>query len=117
MIIKLDKGDTQEIFKEFVDEATRIYINSKIKSLFDKRVEKIIQDKLDSLDLDKIFVSKISQRLDEYFKVGRWDGRIKYVDEQIEKKMESIDFDKILTDEFVSKVSQDIFKRMKFTIK
>ena len=61
------------IFKEFVDEATRVHINSKVKSLFDQRVETIVNDKLESLDLDKMIEAKLGQRLDEYFKTSRWD--------------------------------------------
>ena len=117
MILKLDKGDTREIFKEFVDDATREYINSKIKSLFDARVDKIVQDKLESLDLDKMFKGQITKRLDEYFKMSRWSGKSDYVDKQIKKHLDEMDFKKLVTEEFVSKVSQDIFKRMKFSLK
>ena len=117
MILKLDKGDTREIFKEFVDEATRTHINSKIKSLFDARVNQIVEDKLNSLDLEKMFKGKINQVLDEKFKISRWSNKADYIDKQIKKHLEEMDFDKVVTDEFVSKVSADIFKRMKFNLK
>jgi hypothetical protein len=113
MILKLDKGDTNEIFKEFVDEATREYINSKIKSLFDKRVEEDVKNKLARLDLHAMFQGKISQRVDEHFK-PTWRGQLEYVDKQIEKKLESIDFEKMITDAFATKVADSIRNKIVF---
>ena len=117
MILKLDKGDTKEIFKEFVDEATRTHINSKIKSLFDERVNTIVKDKLESLDLDKMFRGQIKDRMDERFKISRWSEESDYVDEQIKKHLDAMNFNKLLTEKFIKKVSKDIFKRMKFSLK
>lgn len=111
MILKLDKGDTKEIFKEFADEATREYINSKIKSLFDQRVEKEVNSKLARLDLHAMFKGKISERIDEHFK-PTWRGEIEHVNKQIEKKLESIDFEKMVEDKFAENVADEVWKKM-----
>ena len=117
MILRLDKGDVQEVFKEFVDTATRQHINNKIKSLVDKRVKSIIDSKLESLDLEKMFQAKINLVIDNYFKINDWSGECEYMDKVIEKKLKAINFKKIVTKKFSDKVAKELFSKLKFNIK
>ncbi|KKN51450.1 hypothetical protein LCGC14_0622660 [marine sediment metagenome] len=112
MILKLDKRDTQEIFKEFVDEATREHINSKIKSLFDQRVDKLVEDKLGKLDLDKMLKGQLDRRLDKHFK-GNYGGEMEYANKRIDKRLEEFDFKTVIGGSFVEDVASAVWRRMR----
>ncbi len=117
MILRLDKGDVQEVFKEFVDTATKQHINNKIKSLFDKRVNSEVQKKLENLDLEKMIQAKISLAVDGYFKINSWSDKCEYIDKLVEKKLKEIKFKKIITKKFSDEIAKKLFKNLKFNIK
>ncbi len=117
MILRLDKGDVKEVFKEFVDTATRNYINNKIKKLFDQRVKSIVESTLEKADLEQMIQNKINYSIDEYFKINSWSSECEYINKLIEKKLKEINFKRLINKKFSDEISKKLFKNLKFNIK
>lgn len=113
MILRLDKGDTQEVFKEFVDIATRKYIDDKIKKLFDQRVESVVKSKFENIDLEKMFQGKVNQFVNEYFKHHRWNDRCEHIDKIIREELNKINFERLVTKKFSEELLEELWGKIK----